>query len=102
MLESEIEEKLIQKIEKYIPNARCIKMTVPGLAGMPDRLILVPGGSVVFVELKAPGKKERPLQIRVQAHLRKLGFTVFSAVDSAEKIEAVVQCCEVLAGDHNE
>lgn len=40
------------------------KFTSPGFDGVPDRLILLPGGKVAFIELKAPGKTLRPLQVR--------------------------------------
>ena len=39
-----------------------VKFVSPGLDGMPDRLALLPGGRMAFVEVKAPGKKPRPLQ----------------------------------------
>ena len=55
---------------------RAYKFVSPGNAGVPDRLICLPGGRAVFAELKAPGKKPRPLQIAAQAELRKLGFRV--------------------------
>ena len=48
---------------------------------------------VLCVEMKAPGEKERPRQVYVQGLLRRLGFTVFSAVDSREKIDDVVRFC---------
>ena len=52
---------------------------------------------MIFVEMKKPGKTERKRQLYVQGLLRALGFEVFSAVDSVEKIEAVLaRCREVL------
>ena len=69
----------------------------PGFSGVPDRIILLPGAKVIFVEMKKPGKTERKRQLYVQGLLRALGFEVFSAVDSVEKIEAVLaRCREVL------
>lgn len=53
------------------------KFTSPGFAGMPDRLALLPGGKMGFVELKAPSKKTRPLQETRHRLLRRLGFKVF-------------------------
>lgn len=88
MLEKEIEAKLKRGIERL--GGRCYKFTSPGNAGVPDRLILLPGGVCAFAELKAPGKTERRLQAHVQMQLRALGFTVFSSVDSEEKIAGVL------------
>lgn len=66
-----------------------LKFSCPGYTGVPDRIILLPGGRVVFVELKAPGKKERKRQIYVQDKLRKLGFTVFSSVNTKEQLDEI-------------
>lgn len=95
MLEKSIEQKLREGIEKLIPHAKCLKLVTPGFTGIPDRLILLPsaGGMVVFAELKKPGKKERRRQIFVQNWLRRLGFTVFSTVDSPEKVQEVIDFC---------
>jgi hypothetical protein len=41
-----------------------ISFISPGINGMPDRLVLLPKGYIGFVEVKAPGKKMRPNQIR--------------------------------------
>lgn len=65
---------------------------------MPDRIVLLPGGAIVFVELKKPKEKERKRQDYVQACIRDLGFEVFSAVDSYEKVEAVVKRCKEIVG----
>ena len=51
-LEKEIERKLIAIVAKYSGN--CLKWVCPGWAGVPDRIILLPGGTVIFVELKRP------------------------------------------------
>ena len=92
MLEKEIEAKLKKRVEEL--GCMCLKFESPGFTGVPDRIILMPGGLVLFVELKAPGKKERPRQEYVQNEFRKLGFIVVSSVDSVEKIDKVVKMCE--------
>lgn len=94
MLEKDIEKKLIQPIREL--GGLYLKFESPGFTGVPDRLILLPGGRVVFVELKQPGKKERPRQVFVQSVLRKMGFTVYSTVDSAAKVAVVVEDCRRL------
>ena len=54
-----------------------LKFISPGYAGVPDRLVLMPGGKMCFMELKAPGRKPRPLQVRRIEQLRALGFKVY-------------------------
>lgn len=55
----------------------CIKLNPFGKRGIPDRLVLIPGGIVLFVELKRPvGGVFEPLQERWHMKLRRMGFTV--------------------------
>ena len=67
-----------------------LKFISPGYAGVPDRIVLMPGGMMCFVELKAPGEKMRPLQMRRKKQLENLGFKVF-CVDSMEGIPKVIK-----------
>lgn len=66
-----------------------LKFISPGYAGVPDRLVLMPGGKMCFMELKAPGRKPRPLQVRRIKQLRALGFKVF-VVDGKEEIGGII------------
>lgn len=91
MLERDIERHLKTEIEAL--GGKCLKFESPGFTGVPDRIILMPGGILVFAETKAPGRKERPRQRLVQEQLRKLGFKVFSSVDSSARVEDVVRWC---------
>ena len=61
----------------------------PGLDGVPDRIVLLPGGKAAFVELKADGQKLRPLQERRKRQIEALGFKVY-CVDSAEQIGGIL------------
>lgn len=56
---------------------------------MPDRIVLMPGGRVGFVEAKAPGRKPRPLQEARHRALRRLGFSVY-VVDDPDAIGGVL------------
>ncbi|UED81938.1 VRR-NUC domain-containing protein [Lysinibacillus sp. CD3-6] len=71
MTESQIENYLKQEIEKL--NGLCLKFVSPGNKGVPDRIIILPNGNVVFAELKN-GKQGRlsALQVRMQAVLKRL------------------------------
>ena len=88
MLESKIEEKMKKEIEKL--GGLALKFTSPGMAGVPDRLVLLPKGRIYFVELKAPGKSLRPLQLKRKEQLEALGLKVY-VIDSYKKIDEFTQ-----------
>ena len=87
MRESTVERKLVTEAKKR--GGFALKFVSPGLDGVPDRLVLFPGGRLAFVELKAPGKKMRPLQVRRAEQLRALVFRVY-CVDNKEMIGGVL------------
>lgn len=87
MRESLIERKLVTEVKKR--GGLAVKFVSPGLDGVPDRLVLFPGGKLAFVELKAPGKTMRPLQEKRARQLTALGFRVY-CVDNKEKIGGVL------------
>lgn len=79
--EKDVEMKLKRNVEAK--GGLCLKFVSPGWEGAPDRICLWPGGKVSFYELKRPGAKPRPLQLRRLEQLRKLGFKA-EAIDSKE------------------
>ncbi len=87
MRENSIERHLVAEAKKR--GGIAAKFVSPGLDGVPDRLVLLPEGRLGFVELKAPGKKLRPLQQRWAARLTALGFLVY-CVDGAEQIGGIL------------
>lgn len=91
MRENEIETKLVAAVKAV--GGVCWKFTSPGTAGVPDRIILMPSGKIGFVEVKAPGKKARPLQeVRIRT-LRKLCFKVF-VLDHSEQIGGIIDAIQ--------
>lgn len=87
-----MDEKLIE--QKLVRLARqsgglALKFTSPGFAGVPDRLLLFPGGKIAFAEIKTTGKKPRPLQMSRKKLLEDLGFKVF-IIDHQEQIGGVL------------
>ena len=60
MRESEIEARLVRGVKEA--GGLCYKFVSPGNPGVPDRLILLPGGRILFVELKTPGGKLSNIQ----------------------------------------
>lgn len=87
MREKYIEQKLVKAVKAA--GGIAPKFISPGLAGMPDRLVLLPGGKVAFVEVKGYGIKPRPLQLKRHETLRRLGFKVY-VLDEQRQIEVIL------------
>lgn len=85
MRESTIEKALVERVKAL--GGMCEKFTSPSRRGVPDRLVTLPGGRIVFVELKATGGKLSALQQRDHARRRALGCSVF-VIDSLEAAHA--------------
>ena len=88
MREKDIEKELTARTKAM--GGIAPKFTSPGFDGMPDRLVLLPGGRMGFVELKAPGRKPRPLQLVRHRLLRRLGFKVY-VIDEINQIDSVLE-----------
>lgn len=82
MREKEIEKKLTLEVKKR--GGLAVKFVSQGFDGMPDRIVLIPEGKIAFVEVKAPGKHPRPLQMARHKLLRGLGFLVFVLDDESQ------------------
>ena len=83
MLEKTIEQALVKRVkdlggmaEKYVSVNR---------RSVPDRLVTLPDGRIIFVELKAPGKKPTDAQLRDHLRRRLLGCDV-RVIDSLEQV----------------
>ena len=88
MTEKNIEQYLVRKVRET--GGKAYKFVSPGNAGVPDRLLILPSGKVIFVELKAPGKVPTNLQKAKHRELEKLKQRVF-VIDSKEKVDTVLQ-----------
>ena len=88
LYERTIEQKLAARVKAM--GGIAPKFTSPGFDGMPDRLVLLPSGRMGFVELKAPGRKPRPLQLVRHRLLRRLGFKVY-VIDEINQIDSVLE-----------
>ena len=86
-LEKTIEKCLVDEVKKQ--GCLAPKLVSPGMNGLPDRLILMPNGKMAFVEVKAPGKKPRPLQVARHEILRQLGFKVY-VLDDVKEIGGII------------
>ena len=87
MNEKQVESALVKAVKNR--GGIAPKFVSPGYDGMPDRIVLLPHGRFAFVELKAPGKKPRPLQVSRHGLLRRLGFKVY-VIDSTEQIGGIL------------
>ena len=87
MREKQIEQKLVKATKNM--GGIALKFVSPGFDGMPDRIVLLPGGHIGFVEVKAMGCKPRPLQLSRHGLLRRLGFKVY-VLDDERQIEKII------------
>ena len=86
--EAKVERRLRDEVKKR--GGIAVKFVSPGYRGWPDRLVLMPPGRVYFVELKAPGKKPNPQQIRRKQQLQALGFHAV-VLDSVASVDAWIE-----------
>ena len=87
-LEKDIEAKLRRAVEAA--GGKCLKWVCPGWSGVPDRIVLLPGGRIIFVETKRPkGGKLSELQKKWRQWLVGLGFPYFTIWDD-ENLRAFV------------
>ena len=85
ILEGDLERALVKRVEKEL-GGMCEKFT-SGRRSVPDRIITLPGGRIIFVELKAPGKKPSRLQKRDHERRREMGCDV-RVIDTLEDARA--------------
>ncbi len=87
MREKLVEQKLVRAVKDR--GGICPKLVSPGFDGMPDRMVLMQGGHLAFVEVKAPGKTPRSLQVSRHRLLKGLGFLVY-VLDDPEQIGGIL------------
>ena len=86
-MEKTVEQYLRKQVKKA--GGLALKLVCPGFTGVPDRLILLPGGRIFFAETKDLGKTPKRRQKYVHSRLRELGFTVF-VPDSKEAVDQMM------------
>ena len=74
------ESKIEADLRKWVHSqgGECLKWVSPGRVGVPDRILLFPGGDILFVEVKTKEGKLSPMQVRFHKRLRQLGFRVIT------------------------
>lgn len=83
-MESDVEKYLRVEVKKL--GGLALKFLSPSMNGVPDRIVLLPGSRIFFVELKSKGKKARPLQLAVHRVFSNLGHNVY-ILDSKEQVK---------------
>ena len=94
MREKDIEQKIVVAVKRH--GGICPKWVSPGFDGVPDRIAIFPMARICFIEVKAPGKKARPLQKARHKQLRHFGFRVY-VIDSEDQIDEMLD--EMKGGD---
>ncbi|MCL2531572.1 MAG: VRR-NUC domain-containing protein [Oscillospiraceae bacterium] len=89
MREKTVEQYLCRRVKEV--GGKAYKLVSPGNDGMPDRLVCLPGGKVIFVETKAPGKTPDPRQLYRHLELLRLGLLPWT-VDSKERVDQFILC----------
>ncbi|GMB00904.1 VRR-NUC domain-containing protein [Pelosinus sp. IPA-1] len=87
-MEKAIEKYLRDKVEKH--GGKFLKFVSPGMAGVPDRILLFPSGGIKFIEMKDTGKKLEPLQVKRANELKALGHDV-RCIDTKQKVNDLVK-----------
>ena len=83
VLEKEIEKKLCTLARSR--GGWCLKWVCPGWSGVPDRIILLPGARIYFVETKRPvGGTLSRLQAKWREWITALGFEVWIIKDAQQ------------------
>ena len=89
MREKTVEAKLREEIAKI--GGKAYKLESTGNAGLPDRMVCLPGGRVIFVELKRPkGGRLTELQKAKHRELRQMGFDV-RLINTTEQVKAFTE-----------
>lgn len=93
MRESKIEHALVVAARKFGGDA--YKWMSPARRGVPDRIVILPGGVICFVEVKAPGRRPSPLQSFELGALATLGcnVAVVDSVAAVAKLFAGIRPC---------
>lgn len=82
-----LEKTLAAEVKKL--GGWSLKLLSTYVTGLPDRLILLPGGIIFFVEVKTTGKKPTTIQLLIHERLRRLGFTVH-VVDTLKQLNEIL------------
>lgn len=90
--EKDIEKTLVARTDKS--GGWALKLPCVYVTGLPDRMVMLPGGIMFFVEVKTTGKKPTSIQLLIHKRLRRLGFAVY-VVDSFTELENILNLYDI-------
>ena len=85
VLERDVEKALVARVKAL--GGLCDKFTSPGRRSVPDRIVTLPGGNIIFVEVKRPGARPTKKQHADHTRRRVLGCDV-RVIDTLEAANA--------------
>lgn len=103
MKKDETSEKVFEReLSRYVDDSggMAVKLLSQFIKGLPDRMFLLKGGIVVFVEFKSAGKRPTKIQSYIHAKIQALGFLVY-VVDSVESYGEIHGIVEQLTVKYN-
>jgi RecB family exonuclease len=95
MLERQIEAHLVKKVKEL--GGIAYKFVSPANRGVADRVVVLPGGGVVFVELKTATGKLSPLQEQFAREMTRLGQN-YIVLKSREEVDAFAKAVSRVSG----
>ena len=84
LLERDIERYLVRRAIEH--GGKAYKWVSPGHVGVADRIVLLPGGGVWFVELKTIKGRLSPWQKLFAAEMRRMGMN-YILITSKEEVD---------------
>ena len=100
MLEKKIEQKLCSRVKNI--GGLCLKFASPGNSGVPDRLIILPKGRIVFAELKTDAGKLSKIQKRMIDEMKKRGADVRVLYGLKDVENFIGECSQTLQNRRGE
>lgn len=90
MRESRVEARLTRGVKAL--GGLCWKFVSPGTAGVPDRIVLLPGGRVALVELKQETGRLSKIQKARNAELAAVGAEVWTLYGPKDVDKFLAEC----------
>lgn len=86
--EKDLEASCVKAVERV--GGLCVKLLGSQFTGLPDRMCLLSGGRIFFIEFKSTGMDLRPRQKYVMKQLMKLGF-MYYVIDREDSLNYFIQ-----------
>lgn len=87
-MEKHIEAHLVKKVKEI--GGVAYKFVSPANRGVADRVVVLPGGGVIFVEVKSATGKLSPLQEQFAKDMQRLGQN-YIVLNSREAVNAFIE-----------